>query len=69
MDWHDYITGELVEARLAERRAEAARERILLAQQERQPLRVTVGSALIRLGGWIVGANRATRLKTSVRRA
>lgn len=57
MDWHDYVTGELVAQQLAERRATAARARLLRDHREAQrPLRVAVGCALIRLGSWIVGA-------------
>jgi hypothetical protein len=56
MDWHDYITRELIEDQLAERRAYAARERLLQAQRApRPPVRVIAGRALIRLGAWIVG--------------
>ena len=70
MDWHHYITGQIVEEQLAERRAVAARERLLQTHRApRPPLRVAVGTVLIRLGSWIVGAEAATRLNTRHRRA
>ena len=54
MDWPDYVTRELIEADLAERRAEAARLRLLEAHGEkRPPLRVIAGRTLIRLGSLI----------------
>ena len=70
MDFHEYITGRLIQERLAEYRAAAARERLYQAYRaSRPPLRLTVGNALIRLGSWIMGADATTRLKTSYRRA
>jgi hypothetical protein len=63
MDWHDYVTGELIEQQLAERRAQAARERLLQAHRApRSSVRVAIGSALIRLGASIVGPDGATRM-------
>ena len=57
MDWHDYVTGELVETRLAERRAAAALERLAHMQRPpRPPFRTAIGSALIRLGSRLGGA-------------
>ena len=56
MDWHDYVTGELVETQLAERRAAAARERLVRTHRApRRLLRIAVGAALIRLGSRLVG--------------
>ena len=70
MDWHEYVTGELIEERLSELRAGAALERQLAAHRSpRQPLRVAIGGALIRLGSWIVGTEPDKRLKASYRRA
>ncbi len=70
MDWHDYVTGELIGDRVAELRAQAALERQLAAlRPPRQPLRAAVGSALIRLGSWIVGETPDEGLKASYRRA
>ena len=70
MDWHAYVTGELIEARLAEYRAQAAVARLVAAHRPpRQPLRVAIGGGLIRLGSWIVGGDPENRLKTSYRRA
>jgi len=70
MDWHEYVTGELIEERLSELRAWAALERQLAAHRPpRQPLRVAIGGALIRLGSWIVGTEPDKRLKASYRRA
>jgi hypothetical protein len=70
MDWHEYVTGELIADRLAELRAQAALERRIAADRSpRPPWRVAIGGALIRLGSWIVGAEPEKRLKTSYRRA
>ena len=56
MDWHEYVTGQLVTEQLAERRATAERMRLLRVHRvPRQPVRVAVGCVLIRLGSWIVG--------------
>jgi hypothetical protein len=61
MDWHDYVTGKLVEARLEELRTSAARTRLLRARRPPQgELRVAVGRALIRLGSRIVGTVSVT---------
>jgi hypothetical protein len=66
MDWHEYVTGELIERHLAERRAEADLMRLIARHRApRRPLRVAVGGALIRLGSWLTGE----RLHTSYRRA
>jgi hypothetical protein len=66
MDFHDYVTGQLVKDRLAEMRAYAASERLVAAYRApRPPLRVAIGGALIRLGSRIVGTER---LQTSYRR-
>ena len=60
MDGHEYIMGKLIEARVAELRAAAARARLLSAHREpRRPLRAIVGLALIRLGSRIVGVGAA----------
>jgi hypothetical protein len=69
MDWHDYVTGELVAGQLAERRAAATRQRLLKAHRgPRAPLRIALGAALIRLGSRLAGTD-ATRVTTSYRRA
>ena len=70
MEWHEYLTGELIRDRVGELRAQATRERLVSAHRApRPPLRVSVGGALIRLGSWLVGAERERRLATSYRRA
>ena len=57
MDWHDYVTGELVETGLAERRAAAALERLAhLHRAPPPPFRIAIGAALIRLGSRLGGA-------------
>ena len=57
MDWYAYVTGELVEAQLAERGREAARERLARASRPpRRPARLVVGAALIRLGARLAGS-------------
>lgn len=54
MDFHEYVTGQLIEAHLAELRAQAARERLLLAGHAPRPgWRVAAGRGLIRLGAWL----------------
>jgi len=64
MDWHAYVTGELIEGRLSELRTQAALERQVAACREPRPrLRITVGGALIRLGAWIVGTQPETGSK------
>ena len=57
MDYHEYVTGELIEQHLAERRAHAAVERLVAAERRPGPgLRVTIGHALIRLGSRMASA-------------
>ena len=57
MDWHDYVTGELVETQLADRRAAAALERLAhMHRAPRPPVRIAIGAALIRLGSRLGGA-------------
>jgi len=57
MDWHDYVTGELIQSRLAERRAAAAIERIWRAHRApRRPVRAVIGAMLMRLGARLTGA-------------
>ncbi len=57
MDGHDYVTGGLVETALAERRAVAARERLVRTHRAPRPLfRMAVGTALIRLGSRLAGS-------------
>ena len=70
MEWHDYVTCELIKEHLAELREHAARERQIAAHRPpRPPLRAAVGGALIRLGSWMVGAEPEKRLDASYRRA
>ena len=70
MDWNEYVTGELIEERLAELRAQAALERQLASYRApRPPVRVAIGGALIRLGSWIVGTETEKGLKASYPRA
>ena len=70
MDWHEYVTGELIKQSIAERRAQAAAARLVAAHRPpRPPLRVVIGGALIRLGSWLVGTEPEKRLKASYRRA
>lgn len=68
MDFHEYVTGRLIQETLAERRADAARERMYQTCRTPRPsLRLRVGTVLIRLGSRILGADSATNLKTSYR--
>jgi hypothetical protein len=54
MDWPHGVTRELIELLLAERRAEAARERLFLAHDVAPaPVRVAIGRALAWLGARI----------------
>jgi hypothetical protein len=70
MDFHEYVTGRLIQDTLAERRADAARERLYeVGRTPRPSLRLRVGSVLIRLGSRLLGADSATNLKTSYRGA
>ena len=56
MDGHEYITGKLVEARIADLRAAAAHARLVSTlRKPRRPLRAALGLTLIRLGSRIVG--------------
>jgi hypothetical protein len=49
MEFHEYITGRLIQEMLAERRADAARERLYQASRPPRPsLRLRVGTVLIR---------------------
>ena len=60
MDGHEYITGKLVEARIADLRAAAARARLInTLRAPRRPLRAVLGLTLIRLGSRIVGTKQA----------
>jgi hypothetical protein len=55
MDGHEYITGKLVEARIADLRAAAAHARLISTLREpRRPFRAVLGLMLIRLGSRIV---------------
>ena len=55
MDWHAYVTGELIESQLAERRA-AAVERMGRAHRvPRRSVRIVLGAALIRLSSRLAG--------------
>jgi hypothetical protein len=57
MDWYAYVTGELVEAQLAERRRAAARERLARASRPApRAARLVIGGALIRIGAWLAGS-------------
>jgi hypothetical protein len=70
MDFHEYITGRLIQETLAERRADTARERLYQAGRTPRPtLRLRVGTALIHLGSRLLGADSATELRTSYRGA
>jgi hypothetical protein len=59
MDWQHHVTRELIEAKLAERRAEAARQRLalLVERPPRVGLRVALGRGLVRLGSWIAAGS------------
>jgi hypothetical protein len=55
MDLNEYTTGVLIKQRHAELMAEARRQALLRrGGQPRRPLRVTLGTALIRLGAWLL---------------
>lgn len=70
MDLQEYFADHLARERIAEFRAAADRERLSQEFREpRPPLRVSVGTALIRLGSWITGPTPAADLNTSFRRA
>jgi hypothetical protein len=67
MDGHEYITGKLVEARIADLRAAAARERLVSAHREpRRRLRAVLGLTLIRLGSRIVGTGTVGAFRVAV---
>jgi len=56
MDWHEYVTGELIRSQLAERRAAAAIERMGRAHRApRRSVRIVLGAALVRLGSRLAG--------------
>lgn len=56
MDYNEYFAEVLVRQRLAEARAMAERWAPMdAARPPRQPARVALGWALIRLGRWILG--------------
>ncbi len=56
MEFNDYFVERLVKERLAETRAAAARAHLLdRSRRPRRPLRVTVGTALVRAGAWLLG--------------
>lgn len=60
MDGYEYITGKLVEARIADLRATAARARLVgTLRKPRRPLRAVLGLTLMRLGSRIVGITQA----------
>jgi len=67
MDLNDYVMSQLVRARLADLRADAARHNAASdARSARPPLRVAVGLALIRLGRLAAGdAGRSLRPRAS----
>ncbi len=57
MDWSEYVTEWLVRESLAERRALAAKDALIrAARPPRRPIRLALGSALIKLGHWLLGA-------------
>jgi hypothetical protein len=67
MDGHEYITGKLVEARIADLRAAAARARLISTlRAPRRPLRAVLGLTLIRLGSRIVGTGAVGALRVAV---
>jgi len=55
MDPSEYLVEYLVKERLAEARAAAARSAFAGSLPPRQPARVALGHALIRIGDWILG--------------
>jgi len=56
MDMNDYLIDTLVRQRLDDIRADARRAVLAAAlAPPRQPLRVTLGVALMRLGRWVLG--------------
>jgi hypothetical protein len=50
MDMNEYAVAEIVRMRLADLRADAARQDLVAVARRRRPLRVALGLALIRLG-------------------
>ena len=55
MDFDEYFAERLIKERLAEAEAAAARSARLGSLPPRQPARVALGCALIRLGHWLAG--------------
>jgi hypothetical protein len=65
MDLNEYTTSVLIKQRHAELMAEARRQALLRRRDTpRRPLRVRLGTALIRIGAWLLreeyGASRPT---------
>jgi hypothetical protein len=57
MDMNDYVMNTIVRQRLDDIRADARRAVLAAAlTPPRQPLRVTLGLTLVRLGRWLLGA-------------
>lgn len=55
MDYNDYFVEWLVKQRLSEARARAGRVYLAAeAHRQRRPLRVTIGTALIHVGAWLL---------------
>jgi len=56
MDMDEYLVTLMMRERLAEARADAARDAMLrAARPTRRPARVQLGLALIRFGEWVLG--------------
>lgn len=55
MEFNDYFVEWMVKQRLTERRADAQRYHLLSQlTRRRRPLRVVLGTALIRAGAWLL---------------
>ena len=54
MDYDEYALTFLIKQRHAELMAEARRRSLLQYRQRSQPLRVALGTALIRAGAWLM---------------